>query len=873
MMQSGRASAEKPTIIQLEDVNYVDSSLRVIKGSVLAKPIPLFERMDLKTQEVLIMHDILPALLGCEGSYIRFSDRFNPALLHDRIHGPDHKVAKLLDVSLKTPTKKLLRFGKQYFGLSAFAAIYNHPLFGKVNHRLCHLIRVLLDLYRQLVVHLEKLHVTSPTFSLRTMDNELSEHFADKFRHLHDIVCSIHALTEDRKPSFVNASAVPETITFDLAGQGAKFDLFLESVKSDIRLHDTAGISSDVEPFPVCKGGLTLRIVQNRIYQFKGDPVSSHFLAGLFETISQDYLQFLNSWLAYGEIKDTYSDFFIKRNDIPKNFFYSNMEKYWQEIYVVKRDGMLDQFENQELQAKILLTGKYLNIFRKSTNNTSLDSLPKSVANFPAPSPIESLFSTDLTLKISQFYNRANRLLLKLLFEGYYLNEILQSLHQTFFLANSFKVDNFMSKKLNDLCRGKTASSAVAPTIAFNEIVMTRDDLWEIVSMQDDVSTFNIEIDKVLRQFEKFSIDAKSFYEIAGEILSIRSFDAEELIPANENASVAIRRIVTQSLQKRPDLSETEKLVPAESFEEAVIAGVNIDIRLPFPLNLILSENLLFECQLMFKFQMMLKFTSKFLDSAWLSSGASTVWRHKSHSRSVQKLILRGRILISRMKNFINVLENHVSFSIVDANFSTLKSQAKKCQQWVNESRPESAGGIPSSSNFMSEDTQFLMSHGSTNNDVFEEKISKNAKASRVGLNQTESTAANDVLALVDKIGLYLSNTLRDLMITDANLLLCIRTLLNEIVDYASTISRLKRSLILMNEILLRDYSRNYPEKFGKIEFNENLLNQRITRLNEVMTYNWSRFNDSVGSFTQVLQNCGAENPAMQTLAEKLALV
>lgn len=870
MEQQSRAPHEKQTMLKLNACNYVDVCTQQSRGTSHAKPTPLSESLDTKTQEALITYDLLYALLGHEGSYTKFSERYNPNLLHDRIQGPDHKVAKYLDVGLKTITKKLLRYAKWYSGLTAFARIYNHPLFGKVNQRLCEQIRALLGQYRQLVMNLEHQFNTNPAFSLRTMDIDLSENYADKLRHMYEIACLIHSRTEERSPSFLEVSAMPDISTLDLAGRGTNFDTFLESIKSDIKLNSRADISTDVELYPVCKGGLTLRVVQNKIYQFKGDPVSSHFLTGVFEAISQDYLAFLNLWLSCGDLTDLFSDFFIKRNELPRNFFYSNMEKYWQELYVIKSDGVLDQFESKDVQAQILLTGKYLNIIRQCTNNAPFDS--STYIQFE-PAPIESLFASDLALKISQFFSRANSMLLKLLFDGFYLGDFVREMQETFLLADSSKVDNYLTRKLHELTRSKTSSSTVGSILGFNEMVMTKDDLWDVVDIKKEDLHSNVDVPKVLRRFEKFSIESKSFYEISEEILNIKSFSAEQFVPPNENASSAIRRIVTQSLKKRPDLSETEKLVPAESFEDAIIAGVNIDVNFPFPLNLIFSESVIFEYQLMFKFQMILKFTAKLIDGVWLTSESSSVWKDKNHTKSVRKLILRSRVLILRMKNFLNVLENHVGLNVVDANFSKLLSQIEKCRKWASESRPNSANGVANTSNFLSEDTQFLMSHGSNNNDVFDQMIARKAQQQPIEYKAAKDAHAFDLPTLTEQVSFYLSNTLRDSMITDGNLLQCVRKLLNEIVDYASTVSRLKKSFVLMNESLLREYLISYPERFGQEEISETLIHQRVTKLNEILTWNWSRFNNSLGEFIQELQNSGAENPIMQSLAEKLALV
>lgn len=872
MFQPERAADENPTILKLSKCNYLDADFQVSLSTSIIKPVPLFDGMELASQEALISFDLLHALLGYESSYFRFSDRYNPNLLHTRIHGPDHKVAKHLDVTLKTISKKILRYGKYFSGLKAFTEIYDNPLFGKVNQRLCHEIRVLLELYRQLIVHFEHLFKTDRTFSLRTMDNDLTQHFADKLKHMYDIACLVHAVTEDRNPSFISASSVPENASANLAGRGAKFDSFLESVKTDIKLNGSVEISSDVEPFPLCKGGLTLRVVQNRISQYKGDHVSSQFLAEVFEAISRDYLMALNLWLSSGEIEDSFSEFFIKRNELPMSFFHSNMEKYWQELFVVKTDGIPSQFEAKEVQSKILLTGKYLNIFKQCTNNASLELVAESITKTTDVLPIDSLYASDLMLKIHQSYDRANRLILRLLFDGYYLSSFLASLHQTFFLSNSFRVDNYLGAKLPELSRSKTSTSAIAPKIAFNEMVLLKDSSWQGFDISNGESN-TVDVPKILATAAVFSIDVKSFYEIAEEILNIKSFNAEDLALSNENASAAIRKLVTRSLQKRPELAETDELAQAESFEEAVIGGVNVDVKLPFPLNYVLSENFKFEYQMMFKFQMILKFAAKFLDTVWTSTGSSTIWRYKNHAKPVRKLILRSQILLSRMKSFVNAIENYISFDIIDSNYQKLRHQTKRCQEWVHDTRPASVGFVPSSSNVLSEDTQFLMSHGSTNNDVFEEKIFENTKRHNLSSKLERDTPMNDLPALGDQVGIYLSNTLRDSMITDSVLLQCIRKMLNEIVDYASTLSRLKKSLILVNESLLREYSERYPEKFQDIEFNSDLFTQRVSRLNDILTWNWNRFNESLERFTQELQDSGKENPVMQILAEKLVLI
>ena len=95
---------------------------------------------------------------------------------------------------------------------------------------------------------------------------------------------------------------------------------------------------------------------------------------------------------------------------------------------------------------------------------------------------------------------------------------------------------------------------------------------------------------------------------------------------------------------------------------------------------------------------------------------------------------------------------------------------------------------------------------------------------------------------MTQKIGTYLNNIVRDSMVTSDKLLSCIKVLLDCIIHFAITVSRLKKTLILMDEHLLRSLQRTFPEKFSKIEFNESLVNSRIAGLNEVLTKHWRKF-------------------------------
>lgn len=68
---------------------------------------------------------------------------------------------------------------------------------------------------------------------------------------------------------------------------------------------------------------------------------------------------------------------------------------------------------------------------------------------------ITSLAAPDLELKIDEFYHRANKMLMKLLFDGYNFPSVVNIFQRLFLFADSFQIDNFIDSTFSELKRGK----------------------------------------------------------------------------------------------------------------------------------------------------------------------------------------------------------------------------------------------------------------------------------------------------------------------------------------------------------------------------------------------------------------------------------
>ncbi|KAF5211412.1 hypothetical protein E0198_002720 [Clavispora lusitaniae] len=824
----------------------------------------LSEAADLQTQQCAIIKDVLLGLLGYEGTYVRFSDKFNPDLLHDRIHGPDHKIAKHIDVSLKAITKKLLRYGKYIYGLKSFSEVYNQPRFGRVNQKLCSEIVILIKQYKETVLNFEESFKFNPSFTLNQMSNEMSLKLSDRISHLYEIIIAVHTESEGR--NYALREATSSATISATSSRTANFDSFLQTIKNDIHLMGPIDVSTDTNSFEVCKGGLVLQIIQNRMNQFSGDAVSFNFLSRIFDAVSKDYIYSLNLWLSRGEVDDPFEEFFVKKNNLPSNIFYSNIEKYWDELYVIKLDGIIDQFASKDLQMKVLLTGKYLSILKQSTGVASLDHIFDTISGTLIPHPIESLHAPDITLKILQYYKRANNLLLKLLFEGYNFTSLMENIHQMFLLKDSYKIDIFLDRSFHDLARNKYHTSITKTIKCYNDIFLLDKKKSHVSEVQQDTWRRSCSINDVLRLCETFNFDSTSFYDMARDIINIKSIDTDNT-QGNESASSAIKKIVRKSLQRRQlSSAEMQDRSSSVSIDNLAIVGANIDLELPFPLGLIVGENSVFEYQLLFKLQMILKFASKSMDESWKDVNLSTVWKYKGFSSPVRKMILRCRSLNARMKNFMNEIQNYINFSITDPNYLSLVESLKKLESSIRSEKQNSTlvNRV--------ESIHLLRRHRHKNSSVFDEKIvaSGHGQASLGNIKKYDSC---DVYEMTQKIGTYLNNIVRDSMVTSDKLLSCIKVLLDCIIHFAITVSRLKKTLISMDEHLLRSFAKDFPEKFSKIEFNESLVNSRIAGLNEVLTKHWRKFNNSLVVFIEALKEVASENSSFFSLIERLQVI
>lgn len=834
-------------VIRLRDPIALDTSVVPPLSKQSTYPVSLGDLPGLDQQHALIIKDVLYALLGYEGSYIRFSGKYNTSSITDRIAGPDHRVARRLDVSLKTITKKLLRLGKYYVGVKAFAEIYDNTIFGKVNQRLSYqMVEFLLE-FRNDILLFESSFNDGILFTLNQLYTKLAD-LAGKLIHFYEIANSIHAVTEEKSPAFASwlqRGEVPH--------QRREFDLqaLMKDVMGELSVNDSNDVSFDSEPLAVCKGGLVLEIVRARMLRFSGDRQSFLFLSSVYDAIATDYVRMLNEWLLDGQINDDFDEFFVKKNNLPSNIFYANKDKYWAELFVIRLDGMVEQLSNKDLYKKILTTGKLLNIIRRCAGDLSIEELSRLSGIRSVPHEITSLHNQDLALKVLRFHERANKLFLSVLFHGLHFKQVMENLHEMYFMNNSLRIDKFIDRTFSELSRHPNSESTRRLARAYDELFAIRNDIVDIKVTSAGKDSM-AKARELLLARGGFLCSDEAFYNLAERINVVKPIVATEEFHQNTTMASVINRLVSE---RQTQNDEGDQVLDTPNIDSSLIAKVELETKMPFPLNIILSDHFLVEYQLLFRLRMILKFAQKKIENAWRETSRSRAWAYKGHSEDTRRFVFRIRRLISHMNSVLQEIQGYMNNLIIEESYLRLMKNLSQLVE--NLSRPsgttDDTTSDPSAEYFLQKGTSKL-------NSVFDEKILSSRPLSG-------SQRCEDVSDLTEAVSEYLSVILRYSMITNLPLLGCMRALLNTIVSFHYNIENLKAHLIQTNLELAEIYS---EELDGEIALKSVLDN---TTFLDLINFYEAAFEQDLADLTAGLNAHSAENIQFGYLASRLSQI
>lgn len=600
------------------------------------KPFPLSEVPNLRVQEALIIKDIMYVLLGLEGSYIRYSDKFEINDSKSKLKGPDYKIAKHLDTSLKEITKKVIRLGKYYVAIETFCELYNSEIYGGTMQLLCFQLREFLKEYRAHVNEIEYNFRFSPNFSLI----ELNQGFqggtllGPKVELLYQIVTSLNEENVSRLEKIGRHNEL-------------NFTSLIDSIKNDLKNNEFLDVFQDDSNSQYIKGGLILQLIQKKMDENIGDFSLHHFLENFYRQVSGQFVQMLNQWLSTGEIDDTYDEFIIKQNSVTND----EDENYWDSRFVIRKDGLIRPFDDKQVQFKLILMGKYLNILKKCGVNHLPLELPQ----------IDNISDKNIHLKIDQAYQRANRHISQLYFQGVCLWDNLSFLKRTFFLNRNSNFHQFVSKNFAELKRDKS-------TISVSKLQRT----FALCHYNETHPLFKL---------MELEYDSTNIYSYILQILQFKPLDAETAV--NSADYKELKALLNQTFEvENPLLASANTQV-----DNYVINVLNLEIKLPFPLNLLVNSTFVIQYQIIFRNLCVVVFLEKLIESSWRETSMNGVWRFKG-LRSNPRLyhwILKSRGLLHRMNHFVHLVQHYLFSDVIELNWRQFTEFSHSFEKKTNE--------------------------------------------------------------------------------------------------------------------------------------------------------------------------------------------
>ncbi|KAL2177221.1 Spc98 family-domain-containing protein [Thermothelomyces heterothallicus CBS 202.75] len=577
------------------------------------QPRPLHE-LSLEAQEAVIVEDLLFVFMGFEGQYIRFAKGYNPFEERDRLSGPQWRILPGLDPSLQDLTQSMLRMATHYAALRAFVDVQSRDEFGLVNHALCASIRKLLQEYLVLIAQLETQFLSDDSFTLHVLNVHVlptSHTMAQLYALAHELL-KRNALLDDESD--------------DESDSNDDYDHILEQLREGGEL-----VPGNMTGKKICKGGVVLGIITQRLESMSGDPAARALLTSLLRDASRPYMQMLNEWLHHGAINDPHSEFLIKeqRSIRRERLEEDYTDEYWDRRYTIRDHDVPPQLEG--VKHKVLLAGKYLNVVRECGGvdvSTQVKDVPTSFD--------DSRFLDN----VNQAYAHANESLMRLLLTAHGLPARLRSLKHYFFLDPSDYFSYFLELGASELRKPvKSVNTAKLQSL----------------------------LDLVLRQ--------------PGSVVSLDPFKEDVKVEMNEiTLTKSLQRVVNiTGIEQGETLQPlTSNQPPPEGDKNANgFTSLQLDYAVPFPVSLVISRKTIWRYQALFRYLLSLRHLESQLSTTWQTHTRAFVWSYKSSAPSLEIWKRRVWTLRARMLVFVQQLLYFCTAEVIEPNWQSLMARLR----------------------------------------------------------------------------------------------------------------------------------------------------------------------------------------------------
>lgn len=735
-------------------------------------------KSSMQVREGLIIKDLMNVLVGNEGTNVVFENRSYLKDILYRLKGPRFVFRQQLDVHFRDIVEKLSTLGSRVYALKQFLHVYNYDLYGNVMGRFCKFIRECLKSYHFLIYQNYQLSQNGHQISIVTFYQQLCDipmgslecPAFECITHLYEIAQSINIQSEQR---------FQKSKLLDM-----KFCNLMDSLKEDMNTNFLDDIVVDSQNSNKLKGGALLNLVNDAVQKAKGNPKWFRFLYDLYEQISTDYVLILNTWLLKGELCDPFSEFAITEDHSNEKTYDSY---YWTNKFAIKRDMLPRQLYSNKLQKLLYFTGKYLRYMKECDFEVS----ESNSLNF-----VTSLQDDNLELLILSAYERANFYLIRMLCTAFKFPEFMTSMNQYFLMLDGGKFDKFLNIANHELKRSYFSAST-----------------YDIVKAYEKVYLQDIQSNKICYFSAIITVifENKSFLEELLEIIRTKVTDANDIMKAIDLGSLT--NILKENIQKNKESGISEMSTKEnQKCIKLAISKLNIDIKIPFPINQILSESHKLEYQILFRHLAMIKFIEKRLEKSWRELGYQTFWTWGFEDSRVRKWIKRCRFIHTKMFDFIRLYIFYSKVEVIDTNWVTID-------------------------NVLSE---------------FEEQNYK-----------------FDIGRLKQLITEFLSSSMSDLLLSQTNLATCLYELLTLIIIFHEYIMSARKVLLFLDQSLMDSQRLKYNYSFV---FEPSEKETKLISLIQVLDSYHLTFQRKVVELSQNLSYYGGIDSPKLLILEKLLL-
>lgn len=264
-----------------------------------------FNSHNKEIQEQLILEDLLYAMMGIEGRWIKKKIGPKEPGVQEFVLSP-----RIRDKSLVTVVNRIIPICSYFSYIRHYIDVYNRYEYGVVSHAFCSAIRRMLKEYLILIAQLES-----------------------RFRHNRTLTLM--------KTWFYIQPCFP---TME-------------------RLHKICKLATDNIGTKIPAGGQLLNVIYVTMKK-EGNEQAQNLYKHLISEAAVPYFAMVESWIYSGLIHDPFNEFEIKSQETllrEKNLF---NDTYWDKRYTLDEDKV-PRFFTKSLSQKILTTGKYLNVIRE----------------------------------------------------------------------------------------------------------------------------------------------------------------------------------------------------------------------------------------------------------------------------------------------------------------------------------------------------------------------------------------------------------------------------------------------------------------------------------------------------------------------------